>query len=132
MYDVFWISLIILPTCSMNPETAIIMHLINQVVFVVEKVSITLLPRPPPFLFFFGWQIDQWCSEGWVWLGMCLAKAPCSSHSCQAFSCETRERRDNGLEYSRCPANANDLPTPLRWMHNIVVMNDIWTVRGHE
>ena len=31
---------------------------------------------------------DQWCSEGQAWPGTCLAKAPCSSCSCHAISCE--------------------------------------------
>ena len=52
----------------------------------------------------------QWHSKGRAWPSKCPAKAPCSSHSCHAI---LRERETNGLAYSRCPANANDLATPL-------------------
>ena len=52
----------------------------------------------------------QWCSEGGVWPGTCPAKALCSSRSRRAISQETRA---NGLVYSRCLANTNDLATPL-------------------
>ena len=43
--------------------------------------------------------------------GCMPAKAPCLSRSCHAIS---HEREANGLAYSRCPANANDLATALQ------------------
>ena len=46
---------------------------------------------------------------GWAWPGMCPAKAPCSS------CLRAASVRPNGLAYSRCLANTNDLAMPLRF-----------------
>ena len=53
---------------------------------------------------------SQWRSEGRAWPGTCPAKAPCSSHLRVRSA---HERGANGLAYSRCPANTNNLATPL-------------------
>ena len=53
---------------------------------------------------------SQWCSEGRAWPGTCPAKAPCSS---RLRVRSAHERGANGLAYSRCPANTNNLATPL-------------------
>ena len=45
----------------------------------------------------------QWRSEEQAWPGTCPAKVSCSSRSCHAISRKAH----------RCPANTNDLATPL-------------------
>ena len=60
----------------------------------------------------------QWHSKDLAWMGTCLAKAPCMfvllmSHNLAWSVCEW-------LAYSRCPANTNDLATPLLMHLNLI------------
>ena len=60
---------------------------------------------------------NQWRSEGRAWPGTCPAKAPCSSPSCPRDLARALVLLDSlELAYSRCPANTNDLATPLPTM----------------
>ena len=49
----------------------------------------------------------QWRSEGWAWLGTCPPKKLCLSCLCHTILCEAC------ASASRCPANTNNLATPL-------------------
>ena len=57
---------------------------------------------------------NQWHSEGWAWPGTCPAESTMFvlllSHD---LAQSMHERKANGLVYSWCPANTNDLAMPL-------------------
>ena len=57
-----------------------------------------------------------------------LIKAPCSSRSCHTISHKARaSARANGLAYSRCLANTNDLATPL-YTSAATAKDKIWSI----
>ena len=58
--------------------------------------------------------LNQWRREGRAWPGTCPDKAPCLSRSPCNLARSPGEHEANGLAYSSCPANTNDLATPLR------------------